>query len=209
MKLGVLGGTFDPIHKGHLAAAKYARDSLDLDEVLFLPAGRPWLKDDQPVTDAVHRLRMVELAVASDPGFRVSDMEIKRPGPTYSADTLDALKGDLGNDVELCLIAGMDALEELDRWHEPERVLELSAVVAVPRPGSERLDRDVFDSIRQGASEKVAVLDSPLSDVNSTDIRRRAAQGLSIQDLVPESVATYIEEQRLYRDSNVQERGTA
>ena len=201
MKLGVFGGTFDPIHTGHLIVADQARASLGLDEMLFVPAGRPWLKDEQPVTEASHRLRMVELAVAPDPCFRASDMEVERPGPTYSADTLKELKDALGSDSEFYLIVGMDALNEVGRWHQPEQVFELSTVVAVPRPGTERLDSAELDAVRQGVSKKVVVLDGPLIGISSTEIRRRVGRGLSIRYLVPESVDAYIAEHGLYRSS--------
>ena len=199
MKLGVFGGTFDPIHVGHLLVADEVIARLGLEEVLFVPAGQPWLKEDQDVTDARHRLCMVELAVASDPRFRVSDMEVKRPGPSYSADTLQELNRALGEGSQLYLIAGMDALDEVARWHQPRRLLELATVVAVPRPGSQRLDRDALDSVQPGASNDVVIMDGPLIGVSSTEIRQRVGQGQSIKYRVPEPVESYIVEHCLYR----------
>ena len=137
LKIGILGGTFDPIHDGHLMIAESARVCLCLDEVIFIPAGRPWLKSDRMVSDPAHRLAMVELAILDNPRFEVSDIEIERPGPTYTVDTLAELHRRLGVRAELYLILGMDSARELGRWHRPERIFEMCTVVVVSRPGVE------------------------------------------------------------------------
>ena len=129
-QIGILGGTFDPIHEGHLMIAESARECLRLDKVIFMPAGRPWLKSDRAVTDPAHRLAMVELAIEDNPRFEVSTMEIERPGPTYTVDTLTELRRRMGG-ADLYLILGMDSVRELGRWHRPERIFELCALVAV------------------------------------------------------------------------------
>ena len=198
MRVGVFGGTFDPVHLGHLIAAEEARTSLLLDEVLFVPAGRPWFKTGQPMAAADHRLAMVGLAVASNPSFQVTDVEIIRPGPTYTADTLEELRQTLGAEASLYVILGLDALAELGRWHRPERVLEMATVVGMRRPGSESFDPRWIEAVSPGASARVVVLDSPLIDVSGVELRRRLAEGKSIKYLVPEPVESYIREHRLY-----------
>ena len=198
MRVGIFGGTFDPVHVGHLIAAEGARTSLSLDEVLFVPAGRPWFKTGQPMAAADHRLAMVGLAVASNPFFQVSDLEIIRPGPTYTVDTLEELRKTLGTEAGLYVILGLDALAELGRWHQPERVLEMATVVGMRRPGSESFDLQWVEAALPGSSARVVVLDSSLIDVSGVELRRRVAQGKSIKYLVPEPVESYIREHRLY-----------
>ena len=198
MKLGVFGGTFDPVHTGHLIVAQEAMARLRLDEILFVPAGRPWLKEGHELTDARHRLDMVELAVKGTPGFRVSGMEIERPGPSYTADTLKRLKKDRGSDTDLYVIVGLDALNELDRWHKPGLVFELAVVVGKARPGAQQVDSDVLESVRKSASDEVVLIEGPVIDISGTDIRRRVSEGLPIRYLVPESVEAYIREHGLY-----------
>ncbi|MCH7786427.1 MAG: nicotinate-nucleotide adenylyltransferase [Chloroflexi bacterium] len=199
MKVGVFGGTFDPIHVGHLIVAEEARGRLGLDEVLFVPAGQPWFKAGDGVTEARHRMAMVELAIASNPCFRASDIEIGRAGPTYTVETLIELREQLGPDSEIYLILGLDSLQEIDRWRSPERVFELATVVGMSRPGCADLDAKRLDSIFPGASDRVMMLDGPLIDISATDLRRRVSEGLSIKYRVPESVEAYIYEHGLYR----------
>ena len=199
LKLGVFGGTFDPIHMGHLVVAEEARVQLGLDEVLFVPAGRPWFKSDVPVTDADHRLTMVELSVASNPAFRPSDIEITRPGPTYTTDTLESLREELGDTVQLYVILGADALSDLERWHEPQRILELAEIVGVTRPSHGRVDLGRLEASLGISGDSLKLLEGPLIEVSGTDIRRRIREGRSIKYLVPETVEAYILEQGLYR----------
>ena len=203
MRVGVFGGTFDPPHIGHLIAAEGARLPLSLEEVLFIPAGQPWFKADRPVTAADHRLAMVELAVASNPFLQVSDLEIRRPGPTYTVDTLAELHRGLEEDPELYVILGLDALKDFGRWHEPRRVLEMATVVGMRRPGSESFDPQWIEAVSPGASAGVVVLDSPLIGVSGVELRRRIAEGKSIKYLVPEPVESHIREHRLYTGAAV------
>jgi len=198
VKLGVFGGTFEPIHVGHLIVAEEARMLLGLDEVLFIPTGQPWLKAKRGITDARHRMAMVRLAIASNPYFRASDIEIKRPGPTYTMDTLVELRRELGADAEIYVILGLDSLKELGRWHAPERLFELSTVVGMSRPGYEDFDLRSLDAIAPGASSKVIVLNGPLIAISGTELRRRASEGKSITYRVTEPVERYILEHRLY-----------
>ena len=124
MRIGILGGTFDPVHLGHLLIAEESRIGLQLDQVLFVPAGRPWLKEGQPLAEASHRVRMVELAIASNPHFRVRLNEVDRPGLTYTVDTLEELRSEVPDGAELYFILGLDAFESFHRWKEPDRILE-------------------------------------------------------------------------------------
>ena len=199
VRLGVLGGTFDPVHIGHLVIAEEARERLDLDEIVFMPTGQPWLKAGQEITAAHHRMAMVELAVESNPFFSSSDMEVRRPGPTYTVDTLAALRCHLGTEAEIFLILGLDSLSDLSRWHEPRRIFELSTVVVMSRPGVADFDQQSLDAISPGAERTVVVLDGPAIGISGTDVRRRVAEGLSIKYRVPEAVEAHINEHGLYR----------
>ena len=198
MKLGVFGGTFDPVHVGHLMVAEDARVELGLDTVLFITAGEPWLKDGWPLSAAHHRVEMVRRAVLDNPGFRESSMEVDRPGPSYSVDTLEALREGLAGDGDLFLLVGLDALRELTQWHRPERIFELSTVVGIARPGAEKIGRDALDPIDLQAGQDVVILDKLLVNVSSSDIRSRVSAGQSIRYLVPETVEEYISEHGLY-----------
>ena len=199
-KIGVLGGTFDPIHLGHLIVAEDLREKLGLKEVLFIPAGRPWLKlkEEKPISAAEHRLAMVRLAVASNPYFKVSTLEIDRPGLSYSIDTVLELKAELGDEAEIYFIVGPDALLGLPRWKEPARLLEECQVVGIGRPGYAGANLRKLERSISGASRRITLVDVPQIDISSTEIRERVAQGLSIRYLVPESVEKYIAEHELY-----------
>lgn len=197
MKTGVFGGTFDPVHNGHLAIAGEARVRLNLEEVIFVPAGQPWLKEDREVTPAEHRVEMVRLAIASRPYFRLSVVEVNRAGPSYTVDTIVELLSQRG-DVELYLIMGWDSLAQLPRWREPGRLIKLCRVVAVPRPGSRRPDVEQLEARLPGISQSLTLLDKPEMDISATEIRRRVAQGLPVGHLVPAPVDEYIKKHQLY-----------
>jgi nicotinate-nucleotide adenylyltransferase len=197
MKIGVLGGTFDPIHLGHLKVAEEVTASLTLDEVIFMPAGQPWLKADNLISPAEHRLEMIRLALAGRDNFKLSTMEIERPGPTYTVDTMAELGRQLGSD-ELFFILGWDNLSQLPQWHEPSRLIELCRLVAVPRVDFPPPDLKSLEAAIPGLSQRVILLNAPRIDVNASEIRRMVREGLSIRNLVPEVVERYIKEHKLY-----------
>jgi nicotinate-nucleotide adenylyltransferase len=196
VNIGVLGGTFDPIHIGHLIVAEEARTKLGLAEVLFVPAGQPWLKQDRDITPVVHRVEMVRRGIADNPYFKLSTLEVDRPGPSYTVDTLESLKDQLSSEASLFFILGRDTLAELPLWKEPRKVVQLCRLVVPPRLGSRDL-RHLEESI-PGLLERVIQLDMPVIGTSSSEIRRRIARGLSVRYLVPPGVEEYITEQRMY-----------
>jgi len=199
MNIGVMGGTFDPIHNGHLAIAEEVRSRLDLAAILFVPAGQPWLKIDSSLSPAEHRVQMVRLAIAGKPHFKLSTMEIERPGPTYTVDTMAELQAQRGPADALYFIMGWDNLAELPQWKEPSRLISLCQLVAVPRPGYPCPDLKVLEPLIPGLSQRVILLDKPEIDISASEIRGRVAQGLSISHLIPEPVERYIKQQKLYQ----------
>jgi nicotinate-nucleotide adenylyltransferase len=196
VKIGILGGTFDPIHIGHLVVAEEARTKLGLSEVLFVPAGQPWLKQDHHITPAVHRVEMVRRAIADNPHFKLSALEVERPGASYTVDTLTMLRKQLGNEASLFFILGRDTLAELPLWKEPQKVVQLCRLVFPPRLGSRDLKH--LEKTIPGLLEKVVQLDMPVIGISSSEIRQRIAQGLSIRYLVHADVEKYIKEQSIY-----------
>ena len=200
MKTGILGGTFDPVHIGHMAVADVVKDELGLAEVVFMPAGKPWLKADVSVLSAGHRLNMVRLAIAGEPYFKASTMEIERVGPTYSVDTMAEMRREIEDDGELFFIIGWDNLVELPRWHQPERLIPLCRLVAVPRVGFPVPNLASIEASIPGISQRVIMLDKPQIDISASAIRERVRQGLPISHLVPEAVEKYIKENGLYRE---------
>jgi len=198
MNIGVLGGTFDPIHIGHLILAEEVRTRLNLAEILFVPAGQPWLKVDSPILPAEHRVEMVRLAIADKPCFKLSTMEIERAGPTYTVDTIAELKAQLGVGDELFFILGWDNLAELPQWRQPSRLIKMCRLVAVPRPDYPLPDLKALEASIPGLSQRVTLMDKPEIDISASAIRDRVAQGLSIHHLVPEPVDEYIRQHKLY-----------
>jgi len=198
MNIGVLGGTFDPIHNGHLMMAGEARARLELAEVLFIPAGRPWLKADRQITSAGQRVEMVRLAIAGHSYYKVSTMEVERPGPTYSVDTLAELGKRLEPGDKLFFIVGWGSLEQLPRWREPEKLIKHCFIAAVPRPGYPRPDLKALEERIPGISRRVVLMDKPEIDISASEVRDRVARGLSIHQLVPEAVEVYIKQHGLY-----------
>jgi nicotinate-nucleotide adenylyltransferase len=202
LRIGVLGGTFDPIHIAHLAIAEECRVRLALDLVLFVPAGLPPHKLRQPITPVHHRVAMVELAIESNPHFEMSRVDAERDGPSYTADTLALLQAELrtrGEDADLFLIIGMDSLVDIRRWYHPAEVLSRCTLAAVSRPGLEAPDLGALESVLAGASQRVVVVDGPRLDISATDLRSRVAAGLTIRYRVPEAVEQYIHAHGLYR----------
>lgn len=198
MNIGVLGGTFDPIHNGHLLMAEEARARLNLAVVLFIPAGQPWLKVASPISAAEHRVEMVRLAIADKSYCKLSAMEIERAGPTYTVDTIAELSSQLGSGDELFFILGQDNLTQLPEWKEPSRLVEMCYLVAVPRPGSPSPDLKALEATIPGISQRVMLMDKPKVDISASVIRDRVGRGLSIYHLVPEPVSSYIREHGLY-----------
>jgi len=188
---GVMGGTFDPIHHGHLVTAEEALWQFELDEVVFVPTGLPWMKEHKDVAPSEDRYLMTVIATASNPSFSVSRLEIDRDGPTHTVETLRRLRSEYPSDLKLYFITGADAILELSEWKDSEEVQSLAQFIAATRPG---YDIGVFEG-RPG----VSVMDVPALAISSTDIRRRVKQGRPIRYLVPGGVQTYIEKASLYR----------
>jgi nicotinate-nucleotide adenylyltransferase len=185
MRVGVFGGTFDPVHVGHLAIANAALESVPLDRVLFVLARRSPLKERGPVAPEADRLRMLELAIAGEPRFAVSRIELDREGPSYTVDTLERLAGD---DL-LFLILGSDAIADFPRWKDPDRIAKLATLAVADRPGA---------PARLGDAP-IVPFDAPRLDISSRELRARAARGRSLRYLVPESAWKHIEARGLYR----------
>ena len=198
MKIGVLGGTFDPVHLAHLAVAEAVKTELDLAEVVFVPAGQPWLKANNYISAPEHRVQMVRLAIAGKAYFRLSTMEIDRPGPSYTVDTMAELRGQINTEDELYFILGWDNLAEMPRWREPARLIQLCYLVAVPRPGYPVPDLMKLEGNIPGIAKRVIVMDKPELDISATEIRKRLSGGEPINDLVPAAVAKYIRRHGLY-----------
>ena len=198
MKIGVYGGTFDPIHMGHLIVAEEARLRLKFNMVLFAPARLPWMKCPQTVSSPHHRLEMLKLAVASNPFFHISTVDLENPGPSFTAETMRALKQEYGDSGNLYFILGVDSLKDLPKWHEPHKIVSYGKLVAVARPGYEELDWKQLEMAIPQAKDNIILIKGPLIDISSTEIRRRVAEGISIRYLVPEAVEKYIFEQGLY-----------
>jgi nicotinate-nucleotide adenylyltransferase len=192
-RLGVMGGTFDPIHYGHLVTAEEALHQFELDEVVFVPTGRPWMKEHEVVSPAEDRYLMTVIATASNPRFSVSRVEVDREGPTYTIDTLRAIKEISGAD--LFFITGADAVLEIFQWKEPQELFDMAHFIAATRPGY-----DVAELEEQAAAhEGITAMSIPALAISSTDIRGRVARGRPIRYLVPEGVVSYVGKAGLYR----------
>ena len=199
MKIGVLGGTFDPIHNGHLAVAEEARAYLNLNEVIFLPAGQPWMKSDRSISPARHRTAMIGLTLQSRPYFKSSTIEIEHQGPSYSVNSMAELKAQAVEPTDWYFILGWDNLSKIPQWREPAKLIEMCFLAAVPRPGYERPNMKKLEAALPGISKKVILMDKPRLEISATDIRNKVAQGIPISGLVPEAVEKYIRENGLYR----------
>jgi nicotinate-nucleotide adenylyltransferase len=202
-RIGILGGTFDPPHLGHLLIAETARAALGLEAVLFLPAGEPWLKSGRRITGTPHRQRMVELAIDGNADFRVCDRELRRNGPSYTVDTLRELRAGLADGVDLYFIVGSDVLTQFHRWKEPERILELCRLVVVERPDGppepmELMARQYPEAVADGA---VLSVPGPRVNFSASELRRLLSRGASVRYQVPDTVADYIKRHGLYRNA--------
>jgi nicotinate-nucleotide adenylyltransferase len=200
--VGIFGGTFDPIHLAHLAVAERAAEALGLEEVLFIPAGQPPHKPAVEITPAEHRLAMVELAVAGNERFGVDRLELERAGPSYTVDTLEALhasRAASGASTDLTLILSAEAFLGLMTWREPRRVLELARVVVAPRDGYPDAGPGFLAQHLPDLADRATFLDGPRLRLSASELRTRAAAGLSLRYLVPDAVAAYIGDHGLYQ----------
>ena len=198
-RIGVFGGTFDPVHFGHLAIAERALSEAELSTVLFIPAGSPRLKRQRPAASVKQRVEMVKLAVDGNPKFQVCEMETTRPGPTYTVDTLEELMRGSAPPSELFLIVGIDVLSQLVEWKSPERILDICRLLVMMRPGYSRVDWPNFYTNHPSAECRMEVVDSISVDISGTELRRRIAAKLPLRGLVPGAVEEYIQAHGLYR----------
>src|SRR6185369_5334121 len=191
-RIGIMGGTFDPIHHGHLVAASEVADLFALDEVVFVPTGQPWQKDAPEVASAEDRYPMTVIATASNPWFAVSGVDIDRGGPTYTVDTLNEMAEMYGPDAQLFFITGADALEKILSWKDSDRIFKLAHFVGVTRPGYVLSDDHLPD-------DAVSLVEVPAMAISSTACRDRVARGHPVWYLVPDGVVQYIAKRHLYR----------
>ena len=189
IRLGVMGGTFDPIHFGHLVAASEAVSAFELAKVIFVPTGEPWQK--QTITDSEHRYRMTELAIAGNEHFEISRVDVDRPGPTYTVDTLCDIAAE-HPDAELFFVTGADSISQIGSWKDAEKIWPLAHLVGVTRPGHSL-------EVPKSPNGAVSLLEIPALAISSTDIRARVKAGKPIDYLLPEAVIDYIQQNDLYR----------
>ncbi len=199
-RVGILGGTFDPPHIGHLILAEEARDQLHLDKVLFVPAGDPPHKRDRRLTPVQHRLAMVSLAIAENPAFFLSRVDADRPGPHYTVDMVHIIRQQYPPPVDLYFLMGFDSLADLPNWYKPEELLAMCQLVALTRFDVE-LDWDVLESRLPGVRRRVRILDMPELELASHVIQERVRQGRTIRYQVLSTVEAYIYKHGLYRTS--------
>lgn len=198
MRLGVLGGTFDPPHYAHLLMAEQAREQLELDHVIWAPAADPPHKRGQVITPIEHRLQMVRLALADNPYFVLSLVDVERPGPHYTADTLALIAAD-NSGAELFFLIGSDSLRDLPTWHEPARLIQQAFLAVIRRPNV-TYDLSALEAVIPGLSSRLVFVDMPTLGIAAADIRERVSAGRSIRYLLPPEVEAYIFQHKLYRD---------
>ncbi len=202
MKVGVLGGTFDPPHLGHLILAQEALQALGLSKVLFVPAGEPWRKAGRELSPRAARLAMARLAVEDNPALAVSTVEVDRPGPSYTADTLAQLRDEAGSETEWFFIMGADSLADFPHWHEPQRILQVARLAVAERPplDNEALEESLPEELAETLRERVLWLKMPLIEISASTVRERVRRGLSIRYWTPQAVEEYIRSHGLYAD---------
>ena len=198
-RVGIMGGTFDPIHIGHLVIAEAAREQLALSEVIFIPAAQPPHKAGREVAPAGHRLHLVQLATESNPFFRVLDVEMKREGPSYSYDTLRALVETHGESTDFYFIVGGDEMNTILTWHRISELFALCRFAAARRQGAPLSLLEVRERLGEEVLARIHSVQAPALEISSTDIRRRLREGCSIRYLVPEKVEAYICKEGLYQ----------
>lgn len=194
--IGILGGTFDPPHMAHLILAEEAREVLQLSDILWIPTAEPPHKPDLPITDIEHREHMVKLTIQDHKEFVLSRVDIERPGPHYSLDTIRLIKQDY---PQVAFLMGADSLDQLASWHEPQALVDECDVIGVMKRPGVTFDLDALDAQLVGLKNKTHVLEAPIVDLSSKEIRRRIRNGLPFQYLLPAGVAQYIESMQLYR----------
>jgi len=200
-RLGVLGGTFDPPHVGHLRLAEVALEQLGLDRVLFVPVGQPPHKPDWPITPAIHREAMVSLAIAGHDRFALSRADLDRPGPHYTADLLAILRRAYP-EAELYFLMGGDSLAQFLTWHDPARIVAQARLAVLPRPGW-TIDLEALERAIPGVGGRIVWLEGPAVEVSASEIRRRVREGWPIAGMVPPPVEAYIQRHRLYGGQGV------
>ncbi len=200
-RIGIIGGTFDPVHYAHLAIAEEVFAILKLTRMIFVPTGQPPHKLGKHVTPTAQRQAMLELAIASNPHFSLSLVDIQRAGPSYTVDTLHLLRQEVGEQSEFFFVIGGDSLEDLPDWHEPAGVIRQATIVALMRPGYEEVEHHAkrLEQRLPGIKQRLIILTGPHMDISSTDLRQRVAEGRPIKYQIPEAVEKYILHQGLYR----------
>ncbi|MCX7715633.1 MAG: nicotinate-nucleotide adenylyltransferase [Clostridia bacterium] len=198
MKIGIMGGTFNPIHNAHLMIAELARDEFGLDKVIFMTSGTPPHKKDEPVIDAVHRLNMVRLAISENPYFESSDLEAAKEGYSYTADTLAYLKA-LYPDDELMFIIGSDSLFAMSTWYQPEKIMSLCAILVFERDGFDENLQTKIDEMKALYKAEIFLIHAPKFEISSSMVRERLKEGKSARYMLPDCVLSYIAENELYK----------
>ncbi|MBR6770001.1 MAG: nicotinate-nucleotide adenylyltransferase [Lachnospiraceae bacterium] len=200
-RIGIMGGTFNPIHFGHLLLAEQARDSFGLDQILFIPSGHPYMKEQQMVTDRYLRLEMTRLAICENPFFQLSDMEVKRQGPSYTFQTLADLK-EQSPETDFYFIAGADSIFDMEKWKQPAAIFRDCTVLAAVRDQAVHpsLEKEIL-RLQQQYKARIETIPMKEVGISSTDIRNRLKEGRSIRYMVPDQVIAYIEKNHLYREN--------
>jgi nicotinate-nucleotide adenylyltransferase len=202
-RIGIIGGTFDPVHYAHLAIAEEVYAALKLARMIFVPAGEPPHKTERRITPAQHRVAMLELAIATNPHFSLSLVDVRRPGPSYTVETLRRLRQEWGPGVELYFVIGGDSLRDLPDWYDPAGIIEQATIVALMRPGYADItrERERLAARLPGIQQRLIILEGPRMELSSSELRRRVAEGRPIKYQTPEVVEEYILRHRLYRES--------
>ena len=198
-KIGIMGGTFDPVHYGHLFAAEFARNSVGLSRVIFIPSGNPPHKNYCGMAPAKDRFEMTRLAIENNRGFEISSVEVDRDGPSYTADTLEFISA-INSGAELFLITGLDAALDIPNWHKPEKIISLCTVLIIARPG---YICDKINTLDEAIRDSLLILDTGLIDISATDIRNKVGSGHCIRYMTPDIVCDYISRKNLYSGAEV------
>jgi len=198
MRIGVLGGAFDPIHLGHLSIAQEAKEKASLSKILFVPTGTPWMKNATEISPARYRLEMAKIAIAGNPYFEVSPLEIEREGISYTVHTLEEIKKEQGAEAEIFLILGMDSIMQISEWKNPEKIKKICTVIAIGRPGSPRSSA-IAEERKQWLGDKAIWIEEVSIEIASSEIRRSVGKSENISHLVPKGVEEYIHKTGLYQ----------